>query len=169
VPSSASVSRGGPGPWPGTQRLVCEALLSDATPRLAKAREAVIATLAAQLPFLERHVLVCDSPHDGRPLWDFRSGRRIERDRVLLRASGGSVEAEPMVPRYRVAGAELYGLAAEPLRSPLEGAFLCGRSVLPTLGQEGELLAATSVARIITRTDGQKERMRREMWSKVEI
>ncbi|MFO0638172.1 MAG: phytoene dehydrogenase [Polyangiaceae bacterium] len=171
-PSRAELSirvQRGPGPWPGTQRLVCEALLSDATPRLAKAREAVIATLAAQIPFLERHVLVCDSPHDGRPLWDFRSGRRIERDRVLLRASGGSVEAEPMVPRYRVAGAELYGLAAEPLRSPLEGAFLCGRSVLPTLGQEGELLAATSVARIITRTDGQKERMRREMWSKVEI
>lgn len=74
-----------------------------------------------------------------------------------------------MVPRYRVVGAELFGLAAEPLRAPLEGAFLCGRSVLPSLGQEGELLAATSVAKVITRTDSQKEKMRREMWSKVDM
>jgi len=158
-----------PGPTPGTVTLACEALLSDATPRLSKAREAVLSTLAAQLPFLERHVLVCDSPHDGRPLWDYRSGVRTEVDRVHLRQGGGSLEAEPMIPRYRVAGGELFGLGAEPLRAPLEGAFLCGKSVLPTLGQEGELLAATSVARIITRTDGQKEKMRREMWSKVEI
>lgn len=157
------------GPWPGTTQLVCEALLSDATPRLAKAREAVLATLASQLPYLERHVLVCDSPHDGRPLWDFRSGEKVEVDRVLLRQGGGSLDAEPMVARYRVAGGDLHGLAAESLRSPLDGAFLCGRSVLPALGQEGELLAATSVSRIITRTDGQKEKMRREMWSKVDI
>ncbi len=158
-----------PGPTPGTTLLVAEALLSDATPRLAKAREAVVATLAEALPFLERHVLLCDSPHDGRPLWDFRSGQRVEVDRVHLRQGGGFLEPEPMIPRYRVAGAELYGLGAEPLRAPLEGAFLCGKSVLPSLGQEGELLAAASVAKIITRTDGQKEKMRREMWSKVEI
>jgi hypothetical protein len=44
-----------------------------------------------------------------------------------------------------------------------------GRSAMPALGQEGELLAAWSVARIITRTDRKKERMRREMWSKVEL
>ena len=171
-PSRAELSvhvQRAPGPWPKTTLLVCEALLSDTTPRLSKAREAVLATLASQIPFLERHVLVCDSPHDGRPLWDFRSGQKVEIDRVLLRQGGGSLEAEPMVARYRVAGGQLYGLAAEGLRAPLEGAFLCGRSVLPALGQEGELLAAASVAKIITRTDGQKEKMRREMWSKVEI
>ncbi|HRG99351.1 MAG TPA: phytoene dehydrogenase [Polyangiaceae bacterium] len=158
-----------PGPLPGTTSLLAEALLTDATPRVAKAREAVLGTLASQLPFLERHVLLCDSPHDGRPLWDLRGGQRVEVDRLHLRQGGGSVEAEPMVPRYRVAGAELFGLSAEPLRAPLAGAFLCGRSVLPSLGQEGELLAATSVAKIITRTDSQKEKMRREMWSKVEM
>ncbi len=158
-----------PGPVRGTTLLLAEALLSDTTPRLAKAREAVIGTLASQLPFFERHVLVCDSPHDGRPLWDYRAGARVEVDRVHLRQGGGTLEAEPMVPRFRVVGAELFGLAAEPLRAPLEGAFLCGRSVLPALGQEGELLAAASVAKLITRTDSQKEKMRREMWSKVEI
>jgi hypothetical protein len=44
-----------------------------------------------------------------------------------------------------------------------------GPSTLPALGQEGELLAAWSAARMITRTDKRKERMRREMWSKVEL
>jgi hypothetical protein len=40
---------------------------------------------------------------------------------------------------------------------------------LPALGQEGELLAAWSAARLITRTDRRKEQMRREMWSKIEL
>jgi len=44
-----------------------------------------------------------------------------------------------------------------------------GRSTLPALGQEGELLAAWGVARVITRTDRRKEKMLREMWSKVEL
>jgi hypothetical protein len=55
------------------------------------------------------------------------------------------------------------------LRTPLGNAFVGGRSAMPALGPEGELLAAWSVARIITRTDRKKERMRREMWSKVEL
>ena len=49
------------------------------------------------------------------------------------------------------------------------GAFGVGRTILPALGQEGELLAAWGAARIITRTDRRKEQMRREMWSKVEL
>jgi len=52
---------------------------------------------------------------------------------------------------------------------PLLGAFGVGRAILPALGQEGELLAAWSASRIITQTDRRKEKMRREMWSKVEI
>jgi hypothetical protein len=44
-----------------------------------------------------------------------------------------------------------------------------GSTVLPALGQEGELLAAWSAVNVITRADGQKERIRRAMWSKVEI
>jgi hypothetical protein len=47
--------------------------------------------------------------------------------------------------------------------------LLVGRSVLPALGQEGQLLAAWGAARLITRTDRRKERMRRDMWSKIEI
>ena len=135
------------------------------------------------LPFVEKHALVCDSPHDGRPLWDFRNttpadpgvGRKdwglraTLVDRARLRAHGGSLEPEPMIPRFRVVPPQLHGLAGEPPRTPLGNVFVTGRSVLPALGQEGELLAAWGVARVITRTDRRKEKMLREMWSKVEL
>ena len=74
-----------------------------------------------------------------------------------------------MAARWEIDAPWLHGLAAEPLRSPLPGAFVVGPSTLPALGQEGEVLAAWGVARIITRTDKQREKMRRDMWSKVEI
>ena len=164
--------------------LVAEAIVPTDAASLAHAREHVLATVFGYVPFLERHVLVCDSPHDGRPLWDFRTPSSSDRtvgdkawglraqlvDRARLRAFGGSLEPEPMVPRFRVTPAQLEGLAGEALRMPsLGNVFATGRSVLPALGQEGELLAAWGVARIITRTDRRKERMLREMWSKVEL
>jgi phytoene dehydrogenase-like protein len=150
---------------------------------VSRAREDVLRTVIEYVPFVEKHLLVCDSPHDGRPLWDFRKPQAADHvvgdkawglrahfvDRTRLRAGGGSLEQEPMIPRFRVAKAELSGLAGEPIRTPLGNAFVTGRSVLPALGQEGELLAAWGVARVITRTDKRKEKMLREMWSKVEL
>ena len=79
------------------------------------------------------------------------------------------MEAEPVVPRFRVTPPQLEGLAGEPIRTDLGNVFVTGKSVLPALGQEGELLAAWGVARVITRTDKRKEKMLREMWSKVEL
>jgi putative NAD(P)-binding protein len=155
---------------PGTALLVAEALLAEPTPdQLARARETVLATVEGFLPFVERHYLLVDSPHDGRPLWDYRSGTRKNVDRAILRAGGGSLDPEPMRPRWRVEPAGFHGLAGEPIRAPLGGGFVVGPSALPALGQEGELMAAWSAARMITRTDRRKEKMRREMWSKVEL
>ena len=158
----------------GTSLLVAETLLDAETPRdldeaLETARAHVMKTLERFLPFYERHVLVADSTHDGLPLWDFRSGKRETVDRALLRRAGVSPEPEPMQAVYAIEPESLGGLAGEMLRGPLGSTFLVGKSVMPALGQEGELLAAWSVARIITRTDRKKERMRREMWSKVEL
>ena len=154
----------------GATLLVAEAAFSEGTPLpLARAREAVLAAMESLLPFLARHYLVVDSPHDGRPLWDYRSGKRKDVDRGALRASGGSLDPEPMATRWYIEPPSFHGLAAEPVRTPLGGAFVVGPSTLPALGQEGELLAAWSAARMITRTDKRKERMRREMWSKVEL
>ncbi len=155
---------------PGATLLVAEAACPEGTSLpVARAREAVLETLEAFLPYVERHYLVIDSPHDGRPLWDLRSGTRVEVDRASLRASGGSLDAEPMVARWKIEPPSFHRLGAEPIRTPLDGAFVVGPSALPALGQEGELLAAWSAARLITRTDKRKERMRREMWSKIEL
>ncbi len=111
-----------------------------------------------------------DSPHDGLPLWDYRSGKRVLVDRTLVRPTGGSLEAEPMLPLFRVEDGRA-GRAWRRAHSlpTCGGTFGVGRSILPALGQEGELLAAWGAARTITRTDRRKEKMRREMWSKVEL
>ncbi len=160
----------GPSSVPGATLLVAEALFPvGGHPRPAVAREAVLRTVEHFLPFVERHYVVVDSVHDGRPLWDYRSGGRREVDRAKLRASGGSIDAEPMVARWNVDPPSFHGLGGEPLRAPLGNACIAGRTALPALGQVGELLAAWGAARIITRTDRRKERMRREMWSKVEL
>ncbi len=154
----------------GATLLIAEAVCFEGgSLPIDRAREAVLGAIESLLPFIERHYLVIDSPHDGRPLWDLRSGTRKEIDRAALRASGGSLDAEPMAARWRVDPPTFYGLGAEPIRTPLAGAFILGPSALPALGQEGELLAAWSAARLITRTDRRKERMRREMWSKIEL
>ena len=154
----------------GATLLVAEAAFPEgATLPVALAREAVLSVIESVLPFIERHYVVVDSPHDGRPLWDWRSGGRVEVDRGALRATGGSLDAEPMSTCWDVQPSSFYGLAAEPIRTPLAGAFVVGPSALPALGQEGELLAAWSAARMITRTDRLKEQMRRDMWSKVEL
>jgi hypothetical protein len=155
---------------PGATLLVAEAAFPEgAELPVSRARESVLAAIESLLPFIERHYLVIDSPHDGRPLWDMRGGPRKEVPRAALRTSGGSLEAEPMAARWHVEPAAFHGLGGEPIRTPLAGAFVVGPSALPALGQEGELLAAWSAARMITRTDKRKERMRREMWSKVEL
>jgi hypothetical protein len=168
-----------PSPIPGSTLLVAETIVGSDHPfdrdAIRRVRAAVVSVVESFLPFVERHYVLVDSPHDGLPLWDYRSGKRVRVDRTELRAGGGSIDPEPMVPRFRMDAADVAGatrtgaLAGEPIRFTLGGAFGVGRSILPGLGQEGELLAAWGVARIITRTDRRKERMRREMWSKVEL
>lgn len=166
----------------GMTLLVAEMLVDDEAP-LDQLREEVLSTVMQFIPFLERHLVVCDSPHDGRPLWDLRNPSPIDPtigdkrwglrarlvDRARLRSTGGSLEPEPMVPRFRVTRPQIEGLGGEPIRTALGNVFVTGKSVLPALGQEGELLAAWGVARVITRTDRRKEKMLREMWSKVEL
>src|SRR5258708_21801749 len=61
------------------------------------AREQVLETLRTSFPFIDQHIVVLDSPHDGRPLWDFAGGtpgapNQIER----IHLQGASTAAEPM-------------------------------------------------------------------------
>ncbi len=133
---------------------------------LLEAREAVLGTLRDALPFLDRHLILVDSPHDGLPLYDYSSGARREVDRMHL--DGASPSAEPMERLWSVTPMGYLDLAAEPVRGPVPGTFLVGKTVLPALGQEGELIAATSVARIVTDLDRARQRMRRQLWTKIE-
>lgn len=169
------------GAQPGTTLLAAECVLARGGPLLQEAREAIFEQLAAAIPFFEQHTLVCDSPYDGRPLFDATSGaaptelaprgrgrgRHVERAR--LRGQGLTPDPEPMPPLFRCEGGWLSGVGGEAVRGPVEGTFHVGPTVLPGLGQEGLLLAAWGAARIITRTDRRKEKMLREMWSKVEL
>jgi len=149
--------------------LVAETWASPAETPYARAR--VLSALEREMPFMRAHYRIVDSPHDGLPLWDYRTGTRVAVDRMTLRAGGVEADPEPMVPRWYAPEASrgTAGLEGEPVRTPLGNAFSVGPTVLPALGQEGELLAAWSVARIITRTDRRREKMRREMWSKIEF
>jgi hypothetical protein len=149
----------------GTAVLAAEILLPDhgALP-LREARAFVLRSVLAELPFLERHLLLVDSPHDGLPLWSFEPSRR-ELDRRSL----GLAAQEPMVRQLEVDPPGFLRVAGEPLRGPIERTLLVGRSVLPGLGQEGELLAAWSAALLVTKGDRQKALMRRDTWTKMEL
>jgi hypothetical protein len=133
---------------------------------LLEAREAVLASLREVLPFLDEHLVLVDSPHDGLPLYDYQSGKRREVERVHL--TGTQAAPEPMERLYRVDRPGYLELSAEPLRGPIPGTFLVGKTVLPALGQEGEVIAGSSAARIITRKDRARQRMRHQMWSRAE-
>jgi len=148
--------------------LVAEVLLPDRGPLgLRDARQAVLDALTAELPFLERHLVLVDSVHDGLPAWVYEGGRRRLLDRGGIRDVATGLE--PMVRQVEVDPPGYLGLSGEPIRGPIERTLLVGRTVLPALGQEGQLLAAWGAARLVTRTDRRRERMRRDMWSKVEI
>jgi hypothetical protein len=162
------LQRCGPSSGPDDELLVAEILLDAPGPLpITAARAEIVRALVAELPFLERHLLVVDSPHDGLPLWHFEDGKRRDVDRTEL--TGATRRAEPMIRKVAIDPPGYLGLGGEPIRGPIERTLLVGRSVLPALGQEGQLLAAWGAARLITRTDRRKERMRRDMWSKVEI
>jgi hypothetical protein len=147
--------------------LVAEALLpARGSLTLLEAREAILSTLKENLPFLERHVVVVDSAHDGLPLFDYSLGTRREIERLHLRNAAPG--PEPMERLWTVDPPGRLDFVGEPVRGPIPNTYLVGKTVLPGLGQEGELLAAWSAARLITKKDKARQRMRRQMWSKIE-
>jgi hypothetical protein len=151
----------------GEELLVAETRLARGGLAPTDARLAVLGTLRSYLPWLERHLVMIDSPHDGLSAWLYENGVRREIDR--LRLAGGGVRAERMEAQIEIDAPAFAGLGAEPLRGPIERTFLLGKTVLPALGQEGELLASLSAARLVTKSDPRREKMRLEMWNKVEI
>lgn len=153
--------------------LVAEVLRGerDPVPR-PMVRADVVRRLCREIPFLERHLLVVDSPHDGLPVWRYPSeGATVSPPRMVERTelTGGTARIEPMRRQVEVDPPGYLGLAGEPLRGPLPRTLLVGHTVLPGLGQEGRLIAAWGATRLVTGSDRRKARMRREMWTKLEI
>lgn len=126
----------------------------------------MLRALCRELPFIERHLVLVDSPHDGHPAWMYEQGRRVKD---LERHTFGLAPIEPMSRQLEVDPPGYLGLSGEPVRGPIERTLLVGRSVMPGLGQEGELLAAWGAARLVTRNDRRKAIMRRDMWTKMEF
>jgi len=157
---------------PSRSLLVAEMLLPKAgNLHLLGARQAVLTSLCAYFPFLEEHLVMVDSPHDGLPAWQYNkdtAGQNVLREIERIHLRSAYPTAEPMMPRLSVASRGYLGIAGEPLRGPIQGTYLVGPSALPALGQEGEVLAAWGVARILTKKDGTRQKMRRQMWTKFE-
>ncbi len=151
---------------PDHEALVCEALLAATTPR-EEARTAVLGTVLSHLAWLERHIVLVDSPHDGLPVWLYTGGARRDVDRLAL--TGGSVRAEPMEHQVIVDAPSFHGLAAEPLRGPIARTLLVGKTVLPGLGQEGEITAGVAAAKVVTKADPRRAKLRLDMWHRVEL
>jgi phytoene dehydrogenase-like protein len=178
--------------------LVAELLRRDReTPALQDLRALVVERLCGELPFLEQHLMMVDSVYDGLPLWCFERAlleRGDSRARRGLRFEGpplgagrlpacaarpieverseledGAARGERMDRQLEVDPPGYLGLGGEPVRGPIERTLLVGASVLPALGQEGRMLAGVSAARLVTESDKRKARMRREMWTKLEI
>jgi hypothetical protein len=157
----------GRGPRDGEVVLVAECLLpARSSLTVLEARHAVLETLRSAFPFLDEHLLLVDSVHDGLPLVDFSTGSRREIERLHI--SEASPGREPMERLWSVDPPGFLGLSGEPVRGPIPNTFLVGPTVLPALGQEGELLAAWSVARLVTRRDKARQRLRQKLWSKIE-
>ena len=133
---------------PSHELLVCEMRFEvDGALTLFEAREATLKTLASQIPFIRTKLVIVDSVHDGLPLWDFRGTSRKEIERVNLQ--GTQTTPEVMAFQWALDRPGFLGLCGEPVRGPIAGSFLVGPTVIPGLGQEGELIAARSAARLL--------------------
>jgi hypothetical protein len=137
--------------------LLPRALVDAGDTPLRRVRPRVLASLARVVPFLDRHTLWIESPHDGLGGED-PSGATPPR----------AAPTEPMEALEEFGPPGFLGLCGHPLRGEVERLLLPGRQAVPALGMEGELLAALSAARTITRSDPSKERLRVELWSRVE-
>ncbi|AKF07134.1 phytoene desaturase family protein [Sandaracinus amylolyticus] len=150
------------------RRLLCvEALLprrgvEDVADYLETIREHIVASLGELVPFLGSNLVRMDSPHDGRPAQDLATGTTIEATAKWARGR------HTMDSLYGFPIASALGVCALPVRTPIKRLLLCNAQVVPGLGLEGQLLAAWSAARIVSRSDRRPAILRRGLWTKLE-
>jgi phytoene dehydrogenase-like protein len=123
--------------------LSVEALATDPSREaLVKLRARVRQRLDALFPFVDKHLLLVHSPHDGLP---------------PERADGHAAPPpESPEPLWNLGGDRTLGVGGLPHGTGLKNVLLASRQVLPGIGLEGELAAGWGAARLIL----QKERKR---------
>ncbi|MFO0678055.1 MAG: hypothetical protein U0169_16085 [Polyangiaceae bacterium] len=155
VPAPAQVSGSDDGVTLAVELLASDA--RDAPVTSANVRDRALEAVVRTFPFAARHVLAVDSPHDGKPLWDYRNGTRVLVERALLQKGGATKSTEPRAIRFETDRTWFHGLAVDAVPGAFKNAFHVGRSVLPTLGTEGEVLAALAALRILRGLEPKKE------------
>ncbi len=129
---------------------------------LARQRERIVRSVATVIPFLGERLIALDSPHDGRPFENLRDGTTSI---VAARWRGDAETMEVVEPE---APDSYFGVCGGALRTEVSGLLSVSPQVVAGLGEEGEMLAAVSAARLVTASDRMRARLRRELWSKVE-
>jgi len=137
--------------------------LEDEPSYLGGVRASCLAALHELLPFLGQHLVLVDSPHDGRAP-DYEHTQHAQLNPFQLAQRGPA--HMPTVCSYPVLSH--LELCALPIRTPIRRLLLCNSQVVPGLGSEGQLMAACSAARVITWADRGRSWMRRRLWTKVE-
>jgi len=145
------------------ETLLSAAQLNSQPEYILTMRNRVRHSLRDLVPFMDRHLVLVDSPHDGLApeCIDTQLTPRMEQ---LGRRGPLTLPAT-----YSFPVTSALNLCALPTRGPIRKLLLCNGQVAPGLGLEGELLSGCSTAHVITKSDRSRAWMRRRPWSKVEF
>ena len=127
--------------------LSVEALATDPSPEALRAlRTAVRRELDKQLPFVDRHLLLVHSPHDGV------APEGVDGER------GSAPPPLAMEPIWSMPRDDRpLGFCGLPHSTGVKHLLLASRQVLPGLGVEGELAAGWAAARLVLQTERKRD------------
>lgn len=131
--------------------------------RLLTLRERLLDGLREIVPFLDQHLVLVDSPHDGRDIQDI-AGNSLLSPRAPWNRGPRTMQVIHGFPVRQT-----LGLSAMPVRTPIRRLLLGNTQIVPGLGMEGAFLAAWGAARAIGKVDKRRDWRRRSLWSKVEV
>lgn len=126
-------------------------------------REKVVERVRWLVPFLDKHLVAVDSPHDTLRLYDVHNHGEVpvgEKWRRSPDRMPTTCHVDPPGP---------LGFTGLNHRTGLKNLILACRQVVPGLGIEGEFLTALGAARIISKSDRRKRKFGREAWTKIDL
>jgi len=143
----------------GTRVICVESFLrgisaEEALKQFAPGRQRILESLRQINPFIDRHLLLSDSPHDGKPPFDYVAQQELNAAEPWSRGP----QFMPIV--YHYPSLFWLNICALPAQLPLTNLTACGEQVMPALGVEGTLMAAWSAAERITRSNRTYRKLR---------